>query len=130
MKDRLDDVLNAILISKKTFSRIKLNFGWAFVYNIVLVPIAMGILYPVGASPGSNDPASPLYGRGQTGLQLDPMWAGFAMALSSVSVVLSSLFLKTYSYVDMHTIEEKAEENAEQVTFDVDDDGQSVQLTE
>ena len=49
MKDRLDDVLNAILISKKTFNRIKINFGWAFIYNIILVPIAMGILYPVSA---------------------------------------------------------------------------------
>ena len=55
MKDRLDDVLNAILISKKTFRRIKINFGWAFVYNIILVPVAMGILYPMTAetpSPG------------------------------------------------------------------------------
>jgi len=48
MKDRLDDVLNAIRISKATFFRIKLNFGWAFVYNCVLVPIAMGVLYPIG----------------------------------------------------------------------------------
>ena len=55
MKDALDDVLNAILISKKTFQRIKINFGWAFVYNIILVPVAMGILYPMTAetpSPG------------------------------------------------------------------------------
>ena len=49
MKDRLDDVLNAILISNKTFMRIKINFMWAFVYNIILVPIAMGILYPINA---------------------------------------------------------------------------------
>jgi len=48
MKDRLDDVLNAIRISKATFLRIKLNFGWAFVYNVILVPIAMGVLYPIG----------------------------------------------------------------------------------
>jgi len=54
MKDRLDDVLNAILISKKTFMRIKINFCWAFVYNIVLVPIAMGILYPIGAEAGKS----------------------------------------------------------------------------
>lgn len=61
MKDRLDDVLNAILISKSTFRRIKINFVWAFVYNIVLVPIAMGFLYPIGAHPGSDDPESELY---------------------------------------------------------------------
>ena len=48
MKDRLDDVLNAIRISKATFLRIKLNFGWAFVYNVILVPVAMGVLYPIG----------------------------------------------------------------------------------
>ena len=61
MKDRLDDVLNAMLISKTTFRRIKINFMWAFVYNIILVPIAMGVLYPIGASPGSDDPADPQY---------------------------------------------------------------------
>jgi P-type E1-E2 ATPase len=47
MKDRLDDVLNAILISKATFKRIKYNFAWAFIYNIVLIPIAMGVFYPI-----------------------------------------------------------------------------------
>ena len=107
MKDRLDDVLNAILISKSTFRRIKINFVWAFVYNIVLVPIAMGFLYPIGAHPGSEDPESDLYDKGEKGLQLDPMWAGFAMALSSVSVVLSSLVLKTFKYKDMAEIERK-----------------------
>ena len=55
MKDRLDDVLNAVLISKSTFKRIKINFCWAFIYNIVLVPIAMGFLYPFGASFDSID---------------------------------------------------------------------------
>lgn len=101
MKDRLDDVLNAILISKSTFRRIKINFAWAFVYNIVLVPIAMGIFYPIGAHRGSEDPESEFYDQGEKGLQLDPMWAGMAMALSSVSVVLSSLMLKLFKYKDM-----------------------------
>ena len=68
MKDRLDDVLNAIRISKSTFRRIKINFIWAFVYNIVLVPIAMGFLYPIGAHPGSEDPASENYDKGKLGL--------------------------------------------------------------
>ena len=49
MKDRLDDVINAILIARATFLRIKINFVWAFIYNVVLVPIAMGVLYPIGA---------------------------------------------------------------------------------
>ena len=107
MKDRLDDVLNAILISKSTFRRIKINFVWAFVYNIVLVPIAMGFLYPIGAAPGSMDPESELFDKGSKGLQMDPMWAGFAMALSSVSVVLSSLVLKLFKYKDMKAIEKR-----------------------
>ena len=107
MKDRLDDVLNAILISKSTFRRIKINFVWAFVYNIILVPIAMGFLYPIGAHPGSADHDSELYDQGSKGLQMDPMWAGFAMALSSVSVVLSSLVLKLFKYKDMKEIEKK-----------------------
>ena len=67
MKDRLDDVLNAFLISKATFRRIKINFAWAFIYNIVVVPIAMGFLYPIGAHPGSNDPESELYMKGKKG---------------------------------------------------------------
>lgn len=108
MKDRLDDVLNAMLIAKSTFRRIKINFGWAFVYNIVLVPIAMGVLYPIGASAGSDNPDDENYDEGSKGLQLDPMWAGFAMALSSVSVVLSSLCLKSFKYKSLAEIERKA----------------------
>ena len=78
MKDNLYDVVNAIRISKKSFTRIKINFVWAFIYNLFLVPIAMGILYPV------------------KGFKLDPIYAGGAMALSSISVVLSSLMLKIF----------------------------------
>ena len=107
MKDRLDDVLNAMLISRLTFRRIKINFCWAFIYNIILVPIAMGFLYPIGAHPGSDDPENENYDKGEKGLQLDPMWAGFAMALSSVSVVLSSLYLKTFRYKNMQEIERR-----------------------
>ena len=94
MKDRLDDVLNAILISHKTFKRIKINFCWAFIYNIILVPIAMGILYPIGLEYSSSEPGHENLGK--KGFQLDPMWAGLAMAFSSVSVVLSSLLLKRF----------------------------------
>lgn len=78
MKDSLYDVVNAIRISKKSFQRIKINFIWAFLYNVLLVPIAMGILYPIN------------------GFRFDPMFAGAAMALSSISVVLSSLMLRIF----------------------------------
>ena len=79
MKDTLEDVLNAILISKATLRRIKFNFAWAFIYNVLLIPIAMGFLMPLG-------------------VELDPMWAGFAMAMSSFSVVVSSLMLNRFKY--------------------------------
>jgi Cu+-exporting ATPase len=78
MKDTLYDVINAIRISKNSFRRIKINFVWAFLYNVLLIPIAMGSLYPAG-------------------VHLDPMYAGAAMAMSSISVVISSLLLKRYS---------------------------------
>lgn len=81
MKDSLYDVVNAIRISKSSFQRIKINFGWAFVYNIILIPIAMGVLYPAN------------------GFILDPMYAGVAMCLSSISVVVSSLLLKLFKPV-------------------------------
>lgn len=78
MKDSLYDVLNAIRISKNSFNRIKINFCWAFLYNLLLIPIAMGVLFPINQ------------------FKLDPMLAGAAMALSSISVVCSSLMLKIF----------------------------------
>ena len=79
MKDNLEDVWRAVMISRKTLQRIKINFIWAFFYNILLIPIAMGVLYPFGE------------------FKLNPMVASVAMAMSSISVVTSSLLLKTYS---------------------------------
>jgi Cu+-exporting ATPase len=90
MKDSLYDVVNAIRISKKSFRRIKINLIWAFLYNMILVPIAMGILYPIN------------------GFKFYPMYAGGAMALSSISVVLSSLMLKIFKPIDsLHILTEK-----------------------
>ncbi|MBF0300473.1 MAG: copper-translocating P-type ATPase [Oligoflexia bacterium] len=66
----------AIKLSKKTVATIKQNLFWAFIYNILAVPIAAGILYPVWP------------------IQINPMIAGATMAFSSVSVVLNSLRLK------------------------------------
>lgn len=72
----LNSVVTAISLSKKTLRTIKLNLFWAFGYNVVLIPVAMGILYPVW------------------GILMNPIFASAAMALSSVSVVGNSLLLK------------------------------------
>jgi Cu2+-exporting ATPase len=66
----------AIRLSRKTVAGIRQNLFWAFIYNVIGIPIAAGILYPVN------------------GFLLNPMLAGAAMALSSVSVVANSLRLK------------------------------------
>jgi len=79
IKDNLIDVLKAILISKKSFQRIRINFAFAFIYNIILIPVAMGVFYPI------------------KGFKMDPMFAAIAMAMSSISVVSSSLMLKLYN---------------------------------
>lgn len=68
----------------------------------------MGFLYPLGASFVSTDPESDTIIQGWSGCQLDPMWAGFAMAFSSVSVVLSSLMLKMFRCKSMTEIQNEA----------------------
>ena len=65
-----------ISLAKKSMQNIRQNLGWAFGYNIILIPVAMGALYPIW------------------GIELSPMLAGAAMAFSSVSVVTNSLRLK------------------------------------
>ena len=72
----LESLAKAVKLSKKTMRTIKINLFWAFGYNVVLIPVAMGILYPF------------------IGLLLNPIFASAAMAMSSVSVVSNSLLLK------------------------------------
>ena len=79
MGDDLQRIPQAIRLSKKTVGMIRQNLFWAFVYNIVCIPLAAGIL------------------KGVTSLQITPMWASALMAMSSVSVVLNSLRLKLFS---------------------------------
>ncbi|KAI5954526.1 hypothetical protein KGF54_002301 [Candida jiufengensis] len=74
----LISLITLIDLSRKVFRRIKFNFGWSLVYNMIGLPIAAGVIYPYKNS------------------RLDPVWASAAMALSSISVVLSSLALRLY----------------------------------
>lgn len=74
MKNDLRDVAKALELSRKTFDRIKVNLFWAFVYNVLGIPVAAGLFFAVG-------------------LSLSPELAGLAMAFSSLSVVTSSVLL-------------------------------------
>lgn len=78
MRNNLEDVITAIDLSRKTFLRIRLNYVFAMAYNVIAIPVAAGVLYP------------------SIGLKLPPWVAGACMALSSISVVCSSLLLRTY----------------------------------
>jgi Cu+-exporting ATPase len=78
IKDNLLDAVASIQLAKKVMGRIKLNLFWAFAYNVILIPVAAGVLYPT------------------FGITFQPIWAGLAMALSSVTIVTLSLLLKGY----------------------------------
>ncbi|CAK7268290.1 hypothetical protein SEPCBS57363_003020 [Sporothrix epigloea] len=78
----LQAIITLLELSRVVFRRIALNFGWALVYNIVAVPIAAGVLFPIHTASTSH-------------VRLDPVWASLAMAMSSISVVCSSLALRS-----------------------------------
>lgn len=78
VRNDLLDVERAIRLGRKTLDKIKQNLFWALIYNVIGIPIAAGVLYPI------------------TGELLPPEWAGLAMAFSSVSVVTNSILLRRY----------------------------------
>lgn len=77
IRDNLMDVITAIQLSERTYTKIKQNLFWAFFYNSVLIPIAAGILRPWG-------------------IVMNPIFAAGAMAFSSFSVVANSLLLRRF----------------------------------
>jgi len=78
VSSNLHSLLTLITLSRTVFQRVKFNFAWALVYNVVLLPIAAGVIYPAHGHP-----------------RLNPVWASLAMALSSLSVITSSLVMRT-----------------------------------
>ena len=78
VSSNLRALLMLIKLSRTVFRRVKFNFAWALVYNMALLPIAAGVIYPAHGHP-----------------RLNPVWASLAMALSSLSVVCSSLAMRT-----------------------------------
>jgi Cu+-exporting ATPase len=78
MRGDLNEVSTAIALSRATIRNIRQNLFWAFIYNMAGIPLAAGVLYAFG------------------GPLLNPIFAGAAMALSSVSVVSNALRLKRF----------------------------------
>ncbi len=91
MKSDLIDIVNLVELSKKTIKNVKENLFWAFIYNILAIPIAMGVLYiPFG-------------------IKLNPMIGALAMSFSSIFVVGNALRLRKFKPIvsDENTIEEE-----------------------
>ena len=78
-KSDLTSIINLIKISKKTIRNIKQNLFWAFFYNCLMIPIAMGLLKPIGIS-------------------INPMIASVAMVFSSITVILNASRLKSIKF--------------------------------
>ena len=92
MRGDVGGVATALMLSRQTIRTIKQNLFWAFFYNILLVPVAAGVLYPVFQAVGGV-PMSLDFFFGQQGF-LNPALAALAMAFSSVTVVANSLRLR------------------------------------
>ncbi len=82
LNSHLAAIRTLFTLSKRVFLRVKVNFFWAGIYNVTLIPVAAGVFYTIGGT------------EHHAGWRMSPVWAAVAMAGSSISVVLSSLALK------------------------------------
>jgi len=90
MNSNISSIKDALVLSRLTLRVIKQNLFWAFLYNTIGLPLAAGLLYP------------------RFGLLLSPMFAGFAMAMSSISVVSNALRLRLiYGRKVKHSLDKK-----------------------
>ncbi|KAG2419712.1 hypothetical protein HFD88_004508 [Aspergillus terreus] len=92
LNSELDTILQLVMLSRRVFNRVRLNFGWALVYNLCLVPVAAGIFYPIVSGHKMKMVEGDMV-MVNSHWRLSPVWAALAMALSSISVVCSSLAL-------------------------------------
>lgn len=99
----LSGIVTAISLSKHTMNTIKQNLFWAFAYNVILIPVAAGILYPFFIK--GSVPSGLQFILGQYGF-LNPMLAALAMAASSITVVSNSLRLKGFKPAAYKNIKE------------------------
>ncbi|RYP59471.1 hypothetical protein DL770_010182 [Monosporascus sp. CRB-9-2] len=100
ISDNLRTMVTLLDLSRAVLRRIKFNFVWAVAYNLIAVPVAAGCFYPIvvkgGAAGANHDGGGAGMGMGEeTRVRLEPEWAALAMAASSISVVLSSLALRS-----------------------------------
>jgi Cu+-exporting ATPase len=104
INSRLTTILTLLDLSRVVFRRVYFNFGWALVYNMIAMPVAAGVLFPITTGTKHMDMhhngigmegGMAMENGGEKHVRLDPVWASLAMALSSVSVVCSSLALRS-----------------------------------
>ena len=93
IRGELSGIVTAISLSKRTLRTIKQNLFWAFAYNVVLIPVAAGVLYL--AFGHSGVPSGLSFVFGQFGF-LNPILAAAAMALSSITVISNSLRMRSF----------------------------------
>lgn len=98
MRNSLLDIVSSIELSKATIKTIKQNLFWAFFYNVILIPVAAGLLYP------------------SFGITLNPMFAAFAMSVSSIFVCVNSLRLKGFrpEFKNQKEIDKLLDENPDE----------------